>query len=156
MKILIPLDGSEIGEAALPYVETFLADLSPRVKLEFIFMSVVPLRSHYVPVGETATPIPYTEEEMEQIKQESRKYLEELSEGIKNKNIAAQVIVKVGNPADKILDAAEEMEVDLIAMSTHGRHGITRWAFGSVTDKVLRAGHKPVLVVRASQDKKQV
>ena len=50
----------------------------------------------------------------------------------------------------KIIDYAESNAVDLIAMSTHGRSGIGRWVFGSVTDKVLHAGNTPVLVVRAT------
>ena len=58
-------------------------------------------------------------------------------------------MVVVGSAADEIIKASEELNVDLIAMSTHGRSGISRWAFGSVTDRVLRGGSKPVLMVRA-------
>jgi nucleotide-binding universal stress UspA family protein len=50
-----------------------------------------------------------------------------------------------------ILDYAEAKPVDIITMSTHGRSGIKRWVFGSVTDKVLHAGDMPVLVVRAGE-----
>ena len=49
----------------------------------------------------------------------------------------------------------DEIKADLIAMSTHGRSGISRWAFGSVTDKVLRGGNKPVLIVRAPKEAAQ-
>ncbi len=148
MKILIPLDGSKTGEAALPYVDTFLSELSPRVKVEFILIRVVSLLTHYVVAGEAATPIFYTEKEMEQIQQEARDYLNTVGEGI-SKKIGVEIKVKVGSAAEEIIKAADEIDVDLIAMSTHGRHGISRWAFGSITDKVLRGGHKPVLVVRA-------
>ena len=51
----------------------------------------------------------------------------------------------------EIIKAEEEYNVDLVAMSTHGRRGIKRWAFASVTDKVLRGGKIPVLVVRAKK-----
>jgi nucleotide-binding universal stress UspA family protein len=148
MKILIPLDGSETGETALPYVNTILSELSPRVKVEFILIRVVPLLTHYVAAGEVATPIFYTEKEMEQIQQEARDYLGAVSEKVSDK-VSVEIVIKVGSAADEIIKAADEIGVDLIAMSTHGRHGISRWAFGSVTDKVLRAGNKPVLVVRA-------
>jgi len=154
MKILIPLDGSKIGEAALPYVNAFLSDLSPRVKVEFILMRVVSLLTHYVVAGEAATPIFYTEKEMEQIQQEARDYLNTVGEDI-SKKISVKIKVEVGSAADEIIKAADEIDVDLIAMSTHGRHGISRWAFGSVTDKVLRGGHKPVLVVRAPKEAAQ-
>ena len=59
---------------------------------------------------------------------------------------------KVGEAADEIVKAADEINADIIAMSTHGRSGLSRWAFGSVTDKVLRGGNKPVLVVRAPKE----
>ena len=51
--------------------------------------------------------------------------------------------------ADEIIKAEEDVNADLVAMSTHGRAGISRWGFGSVTDKVLRGGKVPVLMVRA-------
>jgi nucleotide-binding universal stress UspA family protein len=56
--------------------------------------------------------------------------------------------LRKGNPALEILKAAEEKAVDLIAMTTHGRSGPSRWVFGSVTAKVLRSASVPLLVVR--------
>ena len=147
-KILIPLDGSKIGEAALPYVEELVSKLSPRVKVEITLLQVVSLLTHYVVAGEAVAPITYTEKEMEQIQQEARDYLNTVGEGIRSKKVGVKIRVGIGNAAEEIIKAADEINVDLIAMSTHGRHGISRWAFGSVTDKVLRGGHKPVLLVR--------
>ncbi|OGO25315.1 MAG: hypothetical protein A2144_09740 [Chloroflexi bacterium RBG_16_50_9] len=60
-------------------------------------------------------------------------------------------MVAIGNQADGILKAAEEAKADMIAMSTHGRSGLRRWAFGSITDKVLRGSSVPVLTVRAPE-----
>ncbi len=147
-KILIPLDGSTIGEAALPYVEELVSKLSPRVKVELTLLQVVSLLTHYVAAGEAVTPISYTEQEMEQIQQQARDYLNKVGEGIRSKKVSVKIRVGIGNAAEEIIKAADEINVDLIAMSTHGRSGISRWAFGSVTDHVLRGGHKPVLVVR--------
>jgi len=59
--------------------------------------------------------------------------------------------LRSGSAAEEIITYAEENNIDLIAMSTHGRSGIGRWVFGSVTDKVLHAGDVPVLTVRASK-----
>ncbi len=148
-KILIPLDGSKIGEAALPYVEELVSKLSPRVKVELILLQVVSFLTHYADAGEAATPIFYTEKEMEQSQQEARDYLNRVGEGIRGKRVSVEIRVGIGSAADEIIKAADEINVDLIAMSTHGRSGISRWAFGSVTDHVLRGGYKPVLVVRA-------
>ena len=148
-KILIPLDGSEIGEAALPYVEELVSNLSPRAKVELTLIQVVSLLTHYVAAGELMAPISYTDKEMEQIQQQARDYLNTVGEGIGSKKVSVKISVRVGSPAEEIIKAADEINVDLIAMSTHGRHGISRWAFGSVTDKVLHGFHKPILVVRA-------
>ncbi len=147
-KILIPLDGSEIGEAALPYIEGLMSKLSPRVKLEFILFRVVPLLTHYIATGEAMASVTYTGKEMAQIQRQARSYLNKVGKGIRSEKVSVEIRMVIGGAAEEIIKAADEFDVDLIVMSTHGRHGISRWAFGSVTDKVLRGGHKPVLVVR--------
>jgi nucleotide-binding universal stress UspA family protein len=57
-------------------------------------------------------------------------------------------VVLFGRPSDRIVDFAEKEEVDLIALSTYGRSGLGRWAFGSVTKRVMRATAIPVLLIR--------
>ncbi len=63
-KILIPLDGSRVGEAALPYVEELISKLSPRVKVELTLLQIVSLLTHYVATGEATVPVVYTEREI--------------------------------------------------------------------------------------------
>jgi len=155
MKILIPLDGSKVGEAALPYVNELLSTLSPRAKLELILLQVVSLQSHYVNVGDVMSPVAYTTGEMKQIRKSALNYLSRVGKCLKAEGFVVANKVEVGSAADEILRVADEMNVDLIAMSTHGRHGISRWAFGSVTDKVLRGGNKPILLVRAPKESVQ-
>ena len=152
LKILIPLDGSKTGEAALPYVEELVSKLSPRVKVELTLLQVVSFLTHYVAAGELMTPISYTEKEMGQIRRQARNYLNKVAKNMRNKKVIVAVRIGIGNSAEEIIKAADEIDVDLIAMSTHGRRGLTRWAFGSVTDKVLRAGHKPMLLVRVPKE----
>ncbi len=154
-KILIPLDGSRIGEAALPYVEGLVSKLAPRVKVELTLLQVVSLLTHYVAAGEAAVPIVYTEREMEQIQEQAKNYLNKVGGNIKSKKVTVKIRVEIGNAVEEIIKVADEINADLIAMSTHGRHGISRWAFGSVTDRVLRGGHKPVLLVRAPKKEAQ-
>jgi nucleotide-binding universal stress UspA family protein len=62
-----------------------------------------------------------------------------------------EVVIRKGDPAEAICAFADEKEIDFIAMSTHGRGGLSRWALGSVTDKVLHCSPKPVLLVRAQE-----
>jgi len=116
-----------------------------------LFHAVTDLR-HEVKIrgGGAAVTIPYTEGELEQMKADAMKYLDEVGENLRNKGATVSPKVSIGqNPAEEIIKAEEEFNADLVAMSTHGRNGISRWAFGSVTDKVLRGGKVPVLMVRA-------
>ena len=154
-KILVPLDGSEVGEAALPYVEELVSKLPPEPKVEVTLFQVVSSLTHYVVAGEASAPIPYTEEEMEQIKKKAADYLSETGEGLRSRGAIVNIKVGVGNAVEEINKAADEINAGIIAMSTHGRSGLSRWAFGSVTDKVLRGGNRPVLVVRVPKEAKK-
>jgi len=57
--------------------------------------------------------------------------------------------VLLWKPAEAIVGCAEEHGCDLIVMASHGRSGVSRWAYGSVADKVLRMSCIPVLMIRA-------
>jgi len=149
-RILIPLDGSKTGEAALPYVEELVSSLSPQIKIEVTLLHVVSIMAHYAVAEEPYAQMPYAEEELEQNKKHADDYLNKISEALESKGVIVTTLVGIGNAADEILRTSDEVNADLIAMSTHGRSGITRWAFGSVTDRVLRGSKKPILLVRAS------
>ena len=151
-KILVPLDGSKVGEAALPYVEELILKFLPEPKVEVTLMQVLSSLSHYVVAGEASARVPYTEEEIEQMKKQAMSYLDNAGENLRKKGATTEVRVEVGHAAEEIIKAADDIEADIIAMSTHGRSGLSRWAFGSVTDRVLRGGHKPVLVVRSPKE----
>ena len=148
-RILVPLDGSKIGEAALPYVEELVSKLVQAQKVEVTLLQVVSSLTHYVVAGEAAASVPYTEQEMEQIKKKAMDYLDKAGEGLRSKGAIVECKVGVGKAAEEIIKVADEINAGLVAMTTHGRSGLTRWALGSVTDKVLRGGNKPLLMVRA-------
>lgn len=61
-----------------------------------------------------------------------------------------EIAVTSGRPAEGILDYAEQHEIDLIVMTTHGRSGLERWEYGSVSEKVVRGAHCSTLVIRAA------
>ena len=86
---------------------------------------------------------------MESVKAFSRDYLEEVVDRLKQKGATAQSEVRFGTAADEIIKFADAIDVSLVAMSTHGRSGVSRWALGSVAERVLRAGNTPLLLVRA-------
>jgi len=151
-RILVPLDGSKVGEAALPHVEELVSKLAPKTKTEVVLFQAVSSLTHYVIAGEASVQVPYSEKEVEYIKRKSKQYLEKVGEGLKSKGATVKTKVATGNAAPEIIKAADEVKADLIAMSTHGRSGLSRLTFGSITAKVLRGGNVPVLVVRAPKD----
>jgi len=149
-KILVPLDGSLVGESALPYVEDLVSKLSPGVQTEVILLQVL---SPVVPqklAGAEVPNIVYTEKQAEENKKNALDYLTRTGEALKSKGVTVTVEVAVGDASEEIVKAAEKINANLIAMSTHGRSGLSRWAYGSITDKVLRHEAKiPITVIRA-------
>jgi nucleotide-binding universal stress UspA family protein len=153
-RILIPLDGSKLGEAALSYVEKLISRLAPEEKVEITLFHVITAVRHplHIPAGGGAVSVPYNEEELAEMKDAATDYLNKVSDGLRNKKVTVMCKVSVSeNPADEIIKAEVEVNADLVAMSTHGRSGIFRFAIGSVADKVLRGGSVPVLMVRARE-----
>jgi nucleotide-binding universal stress UspA family protein len=157
-RILVPLDGSKVGEAALAYVEELVSKLAPETEVEITLFQVISSLTPSVVAGETRASLPYTKQEMEQIKKKAIDYLGEAGKGLESKGavVRTKVKTKMGMVivAEEIIKAASEINAGLIAISTHGSSGLTRWAFGSVTDKVLRGANVPVLMVRASKPAK--
>ena len=147
-RILLPLDGSKLGEAALPYIEELVSMVTPGLKVEVTLFQVL-APTYYGATGQTIAPVPDTKETMEQTKKKAMDYLDKTGEGLRSKGAIVECKVGVGSAAEEIIKAADEINADWIAMSTHGRSGLSRWAFGSVTGKVLRGGNKPILMVRA-------
>ena len=151
-RILVPLDGSKVGEAALPYIEDLVSKLRKDIKVEVTLFQVVSSLTHYVVAGEASVPVPYTDKEMEELKKRALDYLEKTGEALRSKGATVKTKVSTGNAAEEIIQATEEIKADLIAMSTHGRSGISRWTFGSITNRVLRAGVVPILTVKAPKE----
>ncbi len=144
-KILALLDGSELSEASLEHVRTVAAGCNvPEVVLLIV---VEPVSS--LSYASQAALDKGLIARMEQHSQaHAQDYIGRIVDKLKKQGIAAHGVVAWGMPADEILYYARKNEVDLIIMSTHGRSGVSRWAFGSVADKVMRYSPVPVLVVR--------
>jgi nucleotide-binding universal stress UspA family protein len=152
MKILVPLDGSKIGEAAIPYVEDLISKLSAEIMIEVVLLQVLSKLNQMVAAGEAVAVIQLSESEIRQQENQALGYLNKVGEALKEKGVKISAKVGIGEAAEVIVNTSQEMDADMIAMSTHGRSGLSRWAFGSVTDKVLRMGGKvPILTVKAAQ-----
>jgi nucleotide-binding universal stress UspA family protein len=85
---------------------------------------------------------------METLEAEARDYLDRIAAEFRAEGYTVGMEISNLPPADAILDYAESQNVDLICLATHGRSGISRFVFGSVTQKVVQAAPVPVLVIR--------
>jgi len=134
-KILILLDGSDCAENVFPKVEKLATDLKATLAL---------LRVVYAHVFPGADP---TEAEVKVVR-EAEEYLGKLEKGLKAKGFKVETHVRYGHDAEEILDHAAQKDIDLIAMTTHGRSGVKRFLLGSVAEKVLRHSPKPIFLAR--------
>ncbi len=142
-KILVPLDGSPLAEAALPPVVELAQCTGAKIILLRVLLTPVYEYMMTDPVVATVTA-----EAKEINRDEVQNYLEYMAAGLRQKGLTVETQVCEGPIADAILDYAESIHTDLIAMSTHGRSGLARWLIGSVADKVVHAATMPVLLVR--------
>ncbi|MFC1909772.1 universal stress protein [Chloroflexota bacterium] len=149
-RILVPLDGSKTGEAALPVIETVISKFSKDVEVEVTLLNVITGLTHWVVAGEASAPVRYTDNEIEVIKKNATDYLEKVGQPLKDLGVTVVSRAEIGNAPDIILKIADETKPNLIAMSTHGRSGFSALAFGSVTNKVLKGANIPVLTVTSS------
>jgi nucleotide-binding universal stress UspA family protein len=140
--ILIPLDGSPLAEQALEPALAVGALMSARYTL---LQALNPPVIGYAPAAYAAR---LDEQMLEQWQAEAQVYLEQIAAGLRARGHQASTQVSVAPPAIAILDYAHDHSVDLIALATHGRGGLTRLLLGSVADKVVRGAGTPVLLQR--------
>lgn len=145
MKILVPVDFSELSEKALEVADAFAKLMNGKV---------TPYHSH-IPISELDEPYALgmssqVYQDFESIEKNLMDRLKIISAEKVSKKQLDDPIVSMGNPAQSIIDASEEY--DYIIMSTHGRTGFTRFLLGSVAEKVLRLSHTPVMVVEDESD----
>jgi len=76
-----------------------------------------------------------------------RDRLNELARELQLDGVPVEVLEREGDPAYEILESCRQENTGIIAITTHRTSGMTRWALGGVTEKVLRSGTTPMLVV---------
>jgi nucleotide-binding universal stress UspA family protein len=140
-RIMVPLDGSLLAERALkPALKLAQAVSAELVLLRVTFMPLIPPGP--IP-GWPGTEVVMNEDELE-----AKAYLQRVRESLSDSPIQLRVHITASSVAESIIDMADELQVDLIVMSSHGRSGIGRWVFGSETEKTLRGAHCTTLVIR--------
>ena len=149
-RILVPLDGSDLSEAALPHAEA----LAKAKDAELILLRVVDRLSD-LEVAEVYASWESADKVYERRFEWARRYLLQVQQDLRSDGVLSEIEVNEGHPAEIILKTADDFDVDLITMSTHGRSGMARWVYGSVTDKVLRRATHPLLLIRARPERKE-
>lgn len=79
-------------------------------------------------------------------------YMNRAAERYREEGLSIETVIMEGTPARSIVDFAEAQEIDLIVMTTHGRTGLKRWVYGSVTEKVMRSTNAAMLIIRSQEE----
>jgi len=142
--VVVPLDGSPLAERVLPHITA----LAKRMKLEVVLVRVHSLVAESYLADEYTPNIQRISEE---IREEARGYLERKVLQVQAEGLdRVSSVLLEGNAAAEIVSFAKATSNNLVAMTTHGRSGVTRWMLGSVAEKVVKHSGDPVLVVRAA------
>ncbi len=150
LQLLVPLDGSPVAESVLPLVQLLAQQLSASVTL---------LRSLDLPDlkatgrGRAGAATASIRASIPAARKEATEYLTQIQQKLAAQGITTHLLVTEEEAAEDISKAAtlleREQKTVLIAMSTHGRSGLTRWLYGSVTGLLLHLTDAPLLVIRA-------
>jgi len=142
-KILVTLDGSHFSEAIIPYAERLAKSMNSEVTLlRVIEQAKLPQLAAYRDREK------YEKDYMAKMERETERYLDKKEAALAGKGVKVNSAFLIGKPVETILQYSEEKAVNLIALTTHGFSGITKWAYGSVASKIIEGSPKPVLLVR--------
>lgn len=154
VRVMVPLDGSELAEQALPPAVELAQVLSAKSRGALHLTCVLPLAAREEDTVMATLAQRYLAGVEQRIMESERGRLLTLSSSISPHIDTAQAIVEIAEKGRGTVDSLNTC--DIIVMATHGRSGITRWMMGSVTERVLDAGKLPILVVRAHQPITQI
>lgn len=147
--IVVTLDGSKLAEQVLPYAEALVSQWRPE-KLGITLLSVCepPTVPSDYPPDMPITWERHVEQEIKLHQQETRKYLQALSERLSTKGLKVNTEILMGKASQAISDYVNEHLPRLLVMATHGRSGLSRWLVGSVAESVMGSVSVPVFLVK--------
>lgn len=134
--VLVPLDASDSSFEVLPPLLDLAANTDAHITLLF------------VDSDDPTDTAELREKRRDQRKIDIAEWFKGAADQITAAGLNPDIRIEHGNAAEKILEVANDTQYDLLAMTTHGRSGVARWAFGSVAEKVLSACGKPTLLKR--------
>ncbi len=140
-KVLVPIDFSDYSKSALKYAVNFVGHFKAELTLIYVVEPVI-----YPPdfsMGQIAIPSVDLEMDKRAVEELNKLAQQEIPSEIKVKSV-----VKTGKPFLEIIETAQEEDVDLIIIATHGHTGVEHILFGSTAEKVVRKALCPVLTLR--------
>ncbi len=146
-RLLVPLDGSVFGEAAVGPA----ANLAREIGGELILMQAISLAESVVRTegGGILAPAVPIGEKLGEYEENARAYLHGVAQRVNAEfGVEARLEIGFGEPTETIASVAQQLQATLVVMSTHGRTGMARAVFGSVAAGVLRTAIAPLLLVR--------
>lgn len=139
-RILVPLDGSDTAEQALPHA----AALAELFNAEVVLLRILE------PLPQVRGVSPSASRSVKQQAQEwADEYFERIGADLSSQGLQARGEIIEGRPGVSITRYAEENDIDLIVLCSRGRTGVSRWFIGGVADRVLRGAPVPVLLIPA-------
>lgn len=138
-QILVPTDFSENAQHALDYAVVLAKQCS--AKLHLLHTPVVPT---YLLMDLSYSPGP---EAVTRILNESQDSLDAQAKGVAESGVEYYTAIREGTVHEVIRDYAKEHDVDLVVLGTHGRTGVSKLMYGSVTERVIKTVHTPIIVV---------
>ncbi|RDI70491.1 universal stress protein [Halopelagius longus] len=136
-RILVPTDGSEAARGAIRNAIDIASQYDATIHALYVVDSSV-----YASVETGADLV------VESLEEEGKKAIAEVTDRARAEGVSSESAVVSGSTHQSILDYADDHDIDLIVMGTHGRTGINRYLLGSVTEKIVRSSDVPVLTVR--------
>ncbi|GAB4575323.1 MAG: universal stress protein [Anaerolineae bacterium] len=148
-RILVPLDGSDWSESAIPHA----IQIARSHDAEIILLTAYQKPMHEY---EDQMALANVTQISDQIRDRARNYMMARRNELRAQGVNASFIIVEGKPpADAICEYVEQENIDLVIMSTHGRTGLARFLFGSVAQKVLQAVRVPVMLIHPDQQVKE-
>jgi nucleotide-binding universal stress UspA family protein len=141
--VLLPTDGSPSSDAAADHVADLALDQGATVHV----LSVADTRNRFESPSSGIAPDVWDDAEEERAGEAARAAVDRLPD-----SVDTEIHVESGVPRTAILEAVEDLPVDLVVMGTHGRTGLDHYLIGSVAERVVRTSPVPVLTLRANDD----
>ncbi len=140
-KILVPIDFSDYSKKALQYSVRFAKNFNAGISLIYVIEPAVYPADFSM--GQIAVPAADMD-----LHERAKEELQKLAESDISNDVEVEIILKTGKPFVEIIEAATDIDADLIIIATHGHTGVEHLLFGSTAEKVVRKAPCPVLTLR--------